>query len=476
MKDVYKEAIAHPVFKIISEVADQLSLEAYVVGGFVRDFFLHRTRPTDIDIVAVGGAIGLAEAVAERLRGKPKVAVFKNFGTAMIKHEDLQLEFVGARRESYRKDSRKPFVEEGSLRDDQLRRDFTINALAFRLNEDGFGALYDPFDGLKDLAEKRIRTPLDPETTYGDDPLRMLRAARFAAQLGFFIDPPSLEAIQKTKHRIRIISEERIVGELYKIMMSAKPSVGFLLLDQTGLLEIILPELTHLKGVDDVDGQRHKDNFYHTLEVVDNICKTTDDLWLRWAALLHDIGKFPTKRYDPKIGWTFHNHEFVGSKMVYKIFKRLKMPLGDQLKFVQKMVSMSSRPIILAEDVVTDSALRRLLFDAGDHIDDLLTLCAADITTKNEAKRRRYQNNFKIVRKKIIEVEERDRIRNFQPPVDGELIMKTFDLQPCKSIGLIKDAIKDAILEGVIPNEYAAAYRYMLDKGKEIGLNPVNGL
>jgi putative nucleotidyltransferase with HDIG domain len=469
-QEFHTEAIQHPIFQLIGEASDELGVDSYVIGGYVRDYFLNRKTPKDIDIVAVGSGIQLAKAVAKKLKGRPDISVFKNFGTAMIKHKDLELEFVGARKESYHRDSRKPIVEDGTLEDDQNRRDFTINAMALALNKNNFGQLLDPFDGLADLDREIIRTPLEPGITYSDDPLRMMRAIRFASQLHFTIELKSLQAISENQERIKIVSGERIVDELHKILLSEKPSVGLSLMHKTGLLPIILPELTALQGIEEIEGQRHKDNFWHTLEVVDNISETTDNLWLRWAALLHDIGKAPTKKFHKKIGWTFHAHEFVGSKMVYKLFKRLRMPLNEKMKFVQKMVLMSSRPIVLAEDHVTDSAVRRLVFDAGDHVDDLMTLCEADITTKNPKKQRRYKNNFQIVRQKIVEVEERDHIRNFQPPVSGEEIMKTFNLKPSKEIGIIKEAIKEAILEGEIPNEYEAAYQFMLEKGKKLNL------
>ncbi|MDC6362739.1 MULTISPECIES: CCA tRNA nucleotidyltransferase [Flavobacteriaceae] len=469
-QEFHTEAIQHPIFQLIGEASDELGVDSYVIGGYVRDYFLNRKTPKDIDIVAVGSGIQLAKAVAKKLKGRPEISVFKNFGTAMIKYKDLELEFVGARKESYHRDSRKPIVEDGTLEDDQNRRDFTINAMALALNKDNFGLLLDPFDGLSDLDREIIRTPLEPGITYSDDPLRMMRAIRFASQLHFTIELKSLQAISENQERIKIVSGERIVDELHKILLSEKPSVGLSLMHKTGLLSIILPELTALQGIEEIEGQRHKDNFWHTLEVVDNISETTDNLWLRWAALLHDIGKAPTKKFHKKIGWTFHAHEFVGSKMVYKLFKRLRMPLNEKMKFVQKMVLMSSRPIVLAEDHVTDSAVRRLVFDAGDHVDDLMTLCEADITTKNPKKQRRYKNNFQIVRQKIVEVEERDHVRNFQPPVSGEEIMKTFNLKPSKEIGIIKEAIKEAILEGEIPNEYEAAYQFMLKKGKKMNL------
>ncbi|WP_291871633.1 HD domain-containing protein [Maribacter sp.] len=470
MQQNYTKALQDPIFKILTEASESLSLEVYVIGGFVRDFLLQRGTPKDIDIVAVGSGIELAKKVASLLPNNPKVSVFKNFGTAMIKYKNLELEFVGARKESYHRDSRKPVVENGTLEDDQKRRDFTINALALSLNKNSFGNLIDPFDGVQNLEQKSIQTPLEPSITYSDDPLRMMRAIRFATQLNFTIEKESLNAITEHKERINIISKERIVEELHKILASSTPSIGLALLHKTGLLPYILPELVALQGIEEIEGQKHKDNFWHTLEVVDNIAVTTDNLWLRWAALLHDIGKAPTKKFHKKIGWTFHGHEFVGSKMVYKLFKRLRMPLNDKMKFVQKIVLMSSRPIVISEDFVTDSAVRRLIFDAGDHIEDLMTLCEADITTKNPRKQNKYKNNFKIVRTKITEVEERDHVRNFQPPISGEEIMKTFGLEPSKEIGQIKETIKEAILEGKIGNNYEEAYSFMLEKGKKMGL------
>ena len=468
----FDDILKQEVFQTLIRCVADLDLETYLVGGFVRDHLLGREKAKDIDIVAVGSGIDLAKAVQQELPGANAIQIFKNYGTAMVQWRDITLEFVGARKESYSEESRNPIVKKGTLKDDQYRRDFTINALAVSLNPGEVGKLVDPFQGLNDLQDGVIKTPLDPDVTYSDDPLRMLRAIRFAAQLNFKIEDGSLRSISKNRQRIDIVSKERVVEELHKIMMCSKPSLGFLLLEQNGLLECIIPELIKLKGIEEIEGQKHKDNFYHTLEVVDNICENTDNLWLRWAALLHDIGKAPTKKFHPKIGWTFHAHEFIGSKMVYKLFKRLKMPLNEKMKYVQKLVMMSSRPIIIAEDIVTDAAVRRLVFDAGEILDDLITLCEADITTKNPARFNQYHNNFKIVRAKIKEVEERDRIRNFQPPVTGEMIMEFFNLRPCKEIGLIKEAIKEAILEGEIPNEYNAAFKLMIKKGGEIGLQP----
>lgn len=466
----------NPIYKIVGEAADRLGIKAFAVGGVVRDYFLKR-HCTDIDIVCVGNGIELARASARAISPNIEVSVFKNFGTAAFTYrhnnEVWQIEFVGARRESYCRESRKPIVENGTLEDDQNRRDFTINAMAVSVNHDSYGTLLDPFGGIRDLDNGMIRTPLDPDITFSDDPLRMMRAIRFAAQLGFFIQDTTFEAIQRNAERIQIVSMERITAELNKILLSPRPSVGLRLLEKSGLLKYFFPEFCNLKGVESIDGHGHKDNFNHTLTVTDHVAAHSEDLWLRWSALLHDIGKPATKRYDPKLGWTFHGHEVRGSKMVKKIFSRLRLPLDNKMKYVEKLVLLHLRPIILAEDEVTDSAVRRLLFDAGDDIDDLMLLCEADITSKNDEKVRRYMKNMQVVRKKLIEIEEKDRIRNFQPPVSGEDIMRTFGIPPCREIGTIKDTIKDAILDGIIPNDRDAAWQMMLEKAAELGLHPV---
>lgn len=467
-----KELLKHKIFEIISETAQELNVRAFVIGGFVRDLHLERISK-DIDIVVEGKGIDLALAVAKKT-GNPKVAVFKSFGTAMLNFQGMEIEFVGARKESYNRDSRKPIVEDGTLQEDQDRRDFTINALALSLQKENFGELVDPFNGISHIRDKLLKTPLDPNITYSDDPLRMMRAIRFSTQLGFKIDTESFEAIQRNSERLKIVSMERILTEFNKIMLTPIPSVGLKLLFDSKLLHHFFPEIVELHGVKIIDGKGHKDNFYHTLQVVDNICKNTEDLWLRWAALLHDIAKPATQRFERKNGWTFHGHEALGARWVPKIFKRLKLPLDTQMKYVQKLVNLHLRPIVLSKEIVTDSAVRRLLFDAGDDIDDLMILCEADITSKNPEKVKKYLNNFKLVRIKLKDIEERDNIRNFQPPVSGADIIKAFNLKPSKQIGEIKDAIKDAIMEGVIPNNRDAAIAFMKEKASDFGLTLIN--
>ena len=465
-----KKNINNNLFKVISKCVNEDGIECYLIGGYVRDLVIGLKKPKDIDIMVVGDGIEMAKKVCKILNPKVKIKIYKNFRTAAFKYKNFDIEFVGARKESYKNSSRNPIVEIGTLNDDLNRRDFTINTIAIGLNSSNWGEILDKFNGLNDIENKLIRTPLDPVKTFSDDPLRMLRGIRFSCQLEFNLHSDLLNSISSEKNRIKIISRERTSEELNKILMTNKPSIGFKILDETGLLKIILPELTALKGIDEIDGYKHKDNFYHTLEVLDNICLATDNLWLRWSALLHDIGKAPTKEFINKIGWTFHGHELKGSKMAYKIFKRLNLPLNNKLKYVQKIIYMSSRPIVLSDDNISDSAVRRLIYDANEDVDDLLTLCEADITTKNPNRFKKYLNNFKKVRKKIVEVEKRDHIRNFQPPISGEEIMETFNLKPCKSIGKIKEAIKEAILEGEIKNDYNTAYKLMLEEGEKLGL------
>lgn len=470
--DELKERFSQKIFKQIGEIADELGMECYVVGGYVRDIFLERPSK-DIDVVVVGSGIAIAEALGKRLGKGAHVSVFKNFGTAQLKYRGTEVEFVGARKESYTHDNRKPIVENGTLEDDQNRRDFTINALAVCLNNARYGQLVDPFDGMADMRERIIRTPLDPDITFSDDPLRMMRCIRFATQLNFYIDDETFDSLSRNVERIGIISKERIADELNKIILSPTPSKGFVELDRSGLLPLIFPELSALQGVETKNGRAHKDNFYHTLEVLDNISQQTDNLWLRWAALLHDIAKPATKRWEPKVGWTFHNHNFVGERMIPNIFRTMKLPMNEKMKYVQKMVSLHMRPIVIADEEVTDSAVRRLLFEASDDIDDLMLLCEADITSKNMERKQRFLNNFQLVRQKLKDLEERDRIRNFQPPISGEEIMETFGLAPCQQVGSIKSAIKDAILDGIIPNEYEPARAYMLEKAAKMGLKPM---
>lgn len=466
------DSLSNPIFRLISETADELRMECYVIGGYVRDLFLERPS-NDIDVVVVGSGIAIAEAVGKKLGRKAHVSVFRNFGTAQLKYKHLEVEFVGARRESYTHDSRKPVVEDGTLEDDQNRRDFTINALALCLNADRFGELIDPFHGIEDLEDGIICTPLDPDITFSDDPLRMMRCVRFATQLNFYIEDETFEALKRNADRIRIISWERIIEELNKILLSKYPSKGLMDLERCGLLQLIFPELTALEGVETMNGRAHKDNFYHTLEVLDNVSKKDASLWLRWAALLHDIGKPKSKRWDNVAGWTFHNHNFIGEKMVPKIFRRMKLPLDERMKYVQKLVGLHMRPIAIADDEVTDSAVRRLLFEAGDDIDDLMVLCEADVTSKNEQRKKHFLDNFRLVRQKLVDIEEKDRVRNFQPPVSGEEIMELFALSPSREVGVLKAAIKDAILDGKIPNEYEPAKALLIEEAEKMGLKMV---
>jgi len=468
----FKKHIDNELFRLVSSCCKELGMRGYVIGGYVRDLLLNR-KSNDIDIVTVGSGIALAKKVASKLPGHKEAKYYGAFGTAMINYNGMEIEFVGARRESYDRNSRKPVVEDGTLEDDQNRRDFTINAMAISLNEDDFGAFLDPFNGLEDLEELTIRTPLDPDITYSDDPLRMMRAIRFATQLHFYIDPDSFHAITRNVERIKIVSKERITDELNKIMMARRPSTGFLLLDECGLLKYVLPQLTLLKGVEVIHGRAHKDNFYHTLQVLDQVAEKSDNLWLRWAALLHDIAKPQTKRWEDGIGWTFHGHEFKGSKMVPKIFAQMKLPLNEKMKYVEKLVLLHLRPIVLAEDIVTDSAVRRLLFDAGDDIDDLMLLCHADITSKNEEKIKKYHHNFEIVEQKLKEIEAKDHLRNWQPPIDGKAIMEAFGISEGREVGVIKNAIREAILDGVIGNNFEEAFEYMKKIGAEQGLTIV---
>ncbi|MBD1434089.1 HD domain-containing protein [Sphingobacterium sp. DN00404] len=465
-----RENLQHPIFQIIRDLADKEQIECYVVGGYVRDCIMKRPFKNDVDLVVIGSGIDFASKLGEILH--TKVAVYKSFGTAMLMHDGINLEFVGARKESYRSNSRKPIVEDGTLEDDQNRRDFTINAMAYCLNADRFGELVDPFGGIEDIQNRIIRTPLDPDITFSDDPLRMMRAIRFATQLNFKIDVKAVQAIAENAERIKIISKERITDELNKIVMATKPSVGFRYLFDTGLLKIIFPAMYNLYGVDIIDGRGHKDNFYHTLEVLDNVAAVSDDLWLRWAAIMHDIAKPATKRYDKRVGWTFHGHEDRGARMVPKLFAELKLPLHDKMKFVQKLVQLHLRPIVLAQDIVTDSAVRRLLYEAGDDIDALMLLCHADVTTKNEFKKKKYRNNFELVKQKLKDVEERDKIRNWQPPVSGADIMALFEIGPSRIVGTIKNAMREAILEGEIPNSREEALSFILKQGKQLGLSP----